>query len=243
MSAHACTGLSMCADGLLSPMDLELFLKVNSNPRVITPFRESPSISPLLRFTDTGSIARWAVNRRMSSASELPELQIWRVEDSNSSSGEIRYQRVNGTSTDFADGDLNFQMNITLINQEISFREGDILAVRSSDRIVLGDLLLNPDDYGSSGYEPGDEKLEIDPTYEQGEIEISLLIGMSEAITLRICEVCSVFVINFNVLIISNLGAVISVASALKQRLHCHVHGIPITCPPTFTHLEGECIN
>ena len=62
----------------------------------------------------------------------------------------------------------------TFINQEISFREGDILAVvSSSDRVVLGDIILSSDNYGASAFEPGD----TDTEFEAGVIIISLFIG------------------------------------------------------------------
>ena len=159
----------MCAEGLLlSPADLELFLSKNTNPRVMAPFLETPSVSPLLRFSGDGSIMRWAVNRHMSSATVLPQLQIWRLANSDDSSGEKRYQRVYGSSTNIED---NLEDMKTIVNQQISFRDGDILAVRSSQRVVLGDVVLDGN-FGSSGFRPGDEE------YELGAIEITLFIGI-----------------------------------------------------------------
>ena len=172
----------MCAEGLLlSPADLELFLSKNTNPRVMAPFLETPSVSPLLRFSGDGSIMRWAVNRHMSSATVLPQLQIWRLANSDGS-GEKRYQRVNGSSTNIED---NLEDMKTVVNQQISFRDGDILAVSSSQRVVLGDVVLDGNfgssgsgssGSGSSGFGPGDEE------YELGAIEITLFIGIYKGV-------------------------------------------------------------
>ena len=175
-------GVSRCAEGLLSPTDLELFLRLNSKPRVILPFLGSPSISPLLRFTADGSVTRWSISRYMSSATELPELQIWRA---NNIEGQTQYQRVEGSSTDFQ---ISVGSTTTLINQEISFRRGDILAVRSSKRVVLGDILLssNSAGYSSSGFQSGDMELEhvlSDAT------EISLLIGEGNCVILAMSNI------------------------------------------------------
>ena len=172
-------GVSRCAEGLLSPTDLELFLRLNSKPRVILPFLGSPSISPLLRFTADGSVTRWSISRYMSSATELPELQIWRANDIE---GQTPYQRVEGSSTDFQ---IIVGSTTTLINQEISFRRGDILAVRSSERVVLGDILLSAG-YSSSGFQSGDMELEhvlSDAT------EISLLIGEGNCVILAMSNI------------------------------------------------------
>ena len=148
-----------------SRAELELFLSVNFNPKVTTPFLGSPNVSPLLRFTNDGSITRWSIS---GSASELPQLQIWRHSDGG------LYERIQGSSTDFEVVNVNSVK--TFVNQEISFRNGDILAVvSSSDRVVLGDILLNPDGYGASGYDPELEDVEIEAT--QGVIRISISIG------------------------------------------------------------------
>ena len=67
-------------------------------------------------------------------------------------------QRVEGFSTGFQ---ISVGSTTTLINQEISFRRGDSLAVRSSERVVLGDILLssNSASYSSSGFQSGDMEL------------------------------------------------------------------------------------
>lgn len=169
-----CAGVSTCAEGLLSPKDLDTFLTENSNPKVISPFLLDPEISPLLRFTDDGSITRWAVNRRVMGTNQLPELQIFRAEY-DSINRRTTYLRVSNSSTDIERGDLDFQLNTkTFINQEISFREGDILGVSYHiSRVVLGEILLSSDTYESSGFEPGEEE----PVYDHDVIEISLFIG------------------------------------------------------------------
>ena len=105
----------------------------------------------------------------MDSATELPQLQIWRADDME---GETLYQRVEGSSTDYEI--INIGSTTTFINQEISFRTGDILAVRSSERAVLGSILLSPNSYGSSG--SGSEPEDLVLKHESA-IEISLLIG------------------------------------------------------------------
>ena len=171
MYIHLCmhAGLSMCAESLLSATDLELFVRWNTKPKVILPFLGSPNVSPLLRFTDDGSITRWFISRYTNSATELPQLQIWRVDDIE---GETQYQRVEGSSTDFEI--INIGSTTTFINQEISFRTGDILAVRSSERVVLGNILLSPNSYGSSG--SGSEPEDVELKHESA-IEISLSIG------------------------------------------------------------------
>lgn len=169
-----CAGVSTCAEGLLSRQDLDTFLTENSNPKVISPFLLDPDISPLLRFTDDGSITRWAVNRRVMGTNQLPELQIFRAEY-DSINRRTTYLRVSNSSTDIERSDLDFQLNTkTFINQEISFREGDILAVSYHiSRVVLGEILLSSDTYESSGFKPGEEE----PVYDHDVIEISLFIG------------------------------------------------------------------
>ena len=62
-------------------------------------------------------------------------------------------------------------------DQESSFRNDGILAIvnSSDDRVLLGDILLNPNGYGASGYDPELEDVEIEAT--QGVIRISISIG------------------------------------------------------------------
>lgn len=155
---------------------MERFLESNSNPKVISPFLWNSEISPLLRFTDDGSITRWAVNKRVTATSLLPELQIFRSEY-DSINRRNRYLRISDSSTDIEEGDLEFQLNKkTFVNQEISFRAGDILAVSYHfSKVALGQILLSSDHYESSGFEPRD--LEEQTGYDHEVVEISLFIG------------------------------------------------------------------
>lgn len=114
-------------------------------------------------------------------ANQFPELQIFRPEH-DSSSGRIKYQRISDSSTDIENSDLDFQLNTkTFVNQEISFREGDILAVSYHlSRVVLGEILVSSDNYESSGSdsEPGEKE----PVYDNEVVEVSLFIGKYRSI-------------------------------------------------------------
>ena len=105
---------------------------------------------------------------------QLPELQIFRAKY-DSINRRITYHRVGDSSTDIENSDLDFQLNTkTFINQEISFRKGDILAVSYHiSRVVLGEILLSSDTYESSGFKPE----EAEPAYNHDVVEISLFIG------------------------------------------------------------------
>ena len=148
-------------------MDLEPFLNVNTNPKIVAPFLGSPNVSPLLRFTTDGTITRWSASGQLES-DQLPQLEVWRVVGTGQ---EMEYQMVDGASTGATEDKVSDTK--VFFTQEISFREGDVLGVRYSgrERVALGDILLSPDSYTASGYNPGDSDFKI------GAIEISLSIG------------------------------------------------------------------
>ena len=101
----------------------------NFHSKVARPFLGSVDTSPLLRFTEYGTITSWAIEGGVVSAEKLPQLQIWRL----SGNGSGVYEIVNGSSTTVSDENIYDG----IIDQQFSFREGDVLAVKSRFQKVL----------------------------------------------------------------------------------------------------------
>lgn len=164
------SGRSTCVNSrFYSYSSLGNFLEINTNPIVIAPFLGAAHISPLLRFANTGTITRWSFSGKLGS-DQPPELAIWRA---NGTSEDVVYQIVtDASSTDVTKENVTDK---TFVTQNIAFRAGDVLGVslRGEQRVVLGEILLSPDNYAASGYDPGDANTD----YENGVIEISLAVG------------------------------------------------------------------
>ena len=172
-----------CVSGFLSAtMDLEPFLEVNNNPKVIAPFLGDPNTSPLLRFTTGGSITRWSVCGDLNFGL-LPQLVIWRQKPDGV------YQEVQGSSTSLTEVPVSGTK--MLFVQEISFQEGDVLSVNYTGEkmVALGRILLTPEGFFSSGddmptpeglFSSGNMPEDMASAFVSSEIEISLLIGKNK---------------------------------------------------------------
>ena len=139
-----------CVDGFLSLDYLELFLIKNFNSKVTVPFLGSANNIPLGRFSSGGSITLWAV-KGVVSKSKIPELQIWRLVSAGGTGPEYCMQ-VNGSMTDMEDIHNSTDCQQYIIEQQIAFQEGDILAVSSDLKVVLQDAIMV-----SSGEEDSDQ--------------------------------------------------------------------------------------
>ena len=160
----------MCVDSILfDSSDLKQFLQVNTSDKIVTPFLGSPHVSPLLRFTNDGTITRWSASGKLGSEAP-PELTIWRA---NVTSPNTVYNIVQGANSAAVHETVSDTKSF--FTQDIAFRVGDVLGVGifGQQRVVLGEILLSPDNYGASGYDPGDTQTQ----YESGVIEISLAVG------------------------------------------------------------------
>ena len=167
-------------------MDLEQFIEMNTNSKVLTPFLGSPTTSPLLRFTNDGVITRWSVNGRLGS-DQPPELEIWRL---SGTGANAVYQIVQGTTAEYKDAVSETK---TFVTQEILFREGDVLGVSylGRQRVELGEILLSPDGYSGSG--SGDAKTD----YKSGVIEISLAVGKKGTLLILSVSIPNLFPYRF----------------------------------------------
>jgi len=156
-----------CVDGFLSLDYLELFLTKNFNSKVTVPFLGSVNIIPLGRFSSEGSITMWAV-KGVVSKSKIPELQIWRLVGAGGT-GQEYYMQVNGSTTDVEDIRNSADCQQYIIEQEIAFQEGDILAVNSDLKVVLKDDIMV-----SAGEEDSDQ-----PCSKEGKLSdtISITLG------------------------------------------------------------------
>lgn len=145
-----------------------------------SPLFRSPTVSPLLRFTNDGSITKWSLNG-YPNPKQIPQLEIWRRNVTEF--GQMFYQRVEGVRTPIKQA-TKFNKHTYYYIQEIAFREGDVLGVsyNGSKRIALGEIELNTDisNSGSGSYDTSTATTDRIEQGAKGVLQISLSIGKRE---------------------------------------------------------------